>query len=405
MITIKNIHRALLYLLFAGIMVSCNKDLPVATPIDYSSTNAVEETIGEVLQSDTSYSFFLAAAKRIGADNLLMDQEKVFTLFVPDNNAFRLSGIPSEAVIGAMPIQQIGAIVQYHIIPGRQYLSEDFPEDFPNVQLPSFLTIGTLPGTTIPLQMSLFLSRRGQALWVNNVPVTSPDHLCNNGVIHEVAFLVKPPSTVLKEAIYSNPDLSYFKAAIARADSGKTGLERFDYLLGYPVTNMTVLTPNNAAFQTIIFGAVYGYLVSIGVPPATAQAQAASLASTPDIFSNPASYSILPAEKVRGIIAYHFLATNPTGVYQPNIRAFSNNFSATPDFYTTLVNSAISIHPGVMGQATFTGPMVSALQFTGLGTFPPGGAPYSGPAAQVVSKDNIAVNGVFHIIDKVLLPQ
>jgi hypothetical protein len=56
-----------------------------------------------------------------------------------------------------------------------------------------------------------------------------------------------------------------------------------------------------------------------------------------------------------------------------------------------------------MVQPTFTGPVVSELKFTGLGTFPPGGPPYSGAAALVVSKDNHAVNGVLHIIDKVLL--
>jgi hypothetical protein len=58
-----------------------------------------------------------------------------------------------------------------------------------------------------------------------------------------------------------------------------------------------------------------------------------------------------------------------------------------------------------MAQATFTGPFVSSLQFTGVHTFPPTGAPYTGPAATAVSKDNFAVNGVYHVIDKVLLPQ
>lgn len=70
-----------------------------------------------------------------------------------------------------------------------------------------------------------------------------------------------------------------------------------------------------------------------------------------------------------------------------------------------MLNAAIAIHPGIMAQASFTGPFVSTLKFTGLGTFPPGGAPYSGEAANAVSKDNNAVNGVYYVIDKVLLPQ
>ena len=51
-----------------------------------------------------------------------------------------------------------------------------------------------------------------------------PDMKFQNGVVHLVAALVNPPSQVLKDAIYSNPNLTYFKAAIARADSGETDL-------------------------------------------------------------------------------------------------------------------------------------------------------------------------------------
>ena len=141
--------------------------------------------------------------------------------------------------------------------------------------------------------------------------------------------------------------------------------------------------------------------------PATAAAQATALSSSPAVFSNPALYSVLTASKVRGIIVYHFLATpNPnTGAYQPNIRAFSVNFSSTPSFITTLINSVAPTHPGILTQATFTGPFVTSLKFTGLGTFPPGGAPYSGGAATAISLNNHAVNSVYYIIDKVLLPQ
>jgi hypothetical protein len=58
-----------------------------------------------------------------------------------------------------------------------------------------------------------------------------------------------------------------------------------------------------------------------------------------------------------------------------------------------------------MAQATFAGPFVSELTFNGLGTFPPGGAPFSDTPAKAVSLDNHAVNGVYYVIDKVLLPQ
>ena len=87
--------------------------------------------------------------------------------------------------------------------------------------------------------------------------------------------------------------------------------------------------------------------------------------------------------EVAGIMAYHFLATDQGVGFQPNIRAFSVNFSSTPSFYTTLVNTIVpaTLQPGILAQATFTGPFVTKLQFTGAGTFPPGGTPYSGAAA------------------------
>ncbi|MGH2564707.1 MAG: hypothetical protein ACRDE5_09345, partial [Ginsengibacter sp.] len=205
--------------------------------------------------------------------------------------------------------------------------------------------------------------------------------------------------------------------AIARADSGQTGLSKLDSLLGYAVTNMTVLAPNDAAFQTLIFGLAFqGYLDYVSqfhAPNATDSANAFTTANGA-VAAGPAFLGTnnVTTTEVAGIMAYHFLATDQGVGFQPNIRAFSVNFSATPTFYTTLVNTVYppQVQPGVMAQATFTtlGPNISIvtnLQFTGAGTFPPGGAPYSGAAATATSLDNHCVNGVYYVIDKVLLPQ
>jgi uncharacterized surface protein with fasciclin (FAS1) repeats len=409
-----------LLLVLVLLFTSCNKPLPDAVPISYPSANSsATTTIYGLINSDTTYSFFKAAATKVGMLAQLNDSlNSVFTVFLPNNNAFRASGISSIAVVNALPAQTLGGIVGYAIIPGRQFLEADIPAStntVPNMQLPTSLKIGTLPGTPIDLKLTAFSSNSATGFYDNNIPVVKPDLKMKNGVIHLVAAVVVPPSQVLKDAIYNNSNLSYFKAAIARADSGQTGLNRFDSLLAYPVTNMTVLVPDNAAFQTLLFGTIYGGLLQQGLQPAQAAPMATQLSSTPDVFSNPALFSSIPAAMVRAILAYHFLATDQGQGFQPNIRVFSNNFSSTPAFYKTLINSDTSTlahsHPGIEVQATFTGPFVSGLQFTGLGTFPPGGAPYSGaPAkAEIVAQnpfyDNIAVNGVYYVIDKVLLPQ
>jgi uncharacterized surface protein with fasciclin (FAS1) repeats len=414
---LQNNRKISLLVAIAAFVISCNKDLPDATPIIYPPPNPSSITIGAAISSDTSYSFFKAAVTKVGLLAALSDTTKLFTVFLPDNNAFRASFIPSVAVVNSLPLTSLVPLVQYHIIPGRQYLSDSVPSAFPDIQLPSYLTIGTLPGTPIKLNMSTFLSTRTNGFWDNNIPVVQRDLKFNNGVVHLVAALVSPPSQVLKDAIYSNPDLTYFKAAIARADSGQTGLNKLDSLLGYAVTNMTVLAPSDAAFQNLIFGLAFqGYLdyVSQFYPPTATDTANAIATANGAVAAGPAFLSTnnVTTEEVAGIMAYHFLATDQGAGFQPNIRTFSVNFSSTPSFYTTLVNTIVppQLQPGVMAQATFTtlGPNISIvtnLQFTGAGTFPPGGQPYTGAAATATSLDNHCVNGVYYVIDKVLLPQ
>jgi len=388
-------------------------------PIDYSPVNNSTTSIGEMISTDTSYSFFAAAATKTGQLASLSQDSTVFTVFLPTNDAFRLSGIPSVDVVNSLPAQTLGGIVGYAIIPGQQYLSTDFADAIPNKQLPTSITIGTLPGTPLPLKLSTFPSVSSTGFYDNNIPVTKADIKLKNGVIHEMAAIVAPPSMVLKDAIDNNPDLNYFKAAIARADIGQTGLNRFDSLLNYPVTNMTVLAPNDKAFQTLIFGLVFqNYLSNFPTPTATDTANAVATANGA-VAAGPTFLATnnVSTSTVRGLIAYDFLATyNPIDTaYEPNIRMFSNNFTANPGvFYTTLVNNLAppSLQPGIMAQATFAGPFVTGLKFTGLGPLAPGVVPYSGsPANATVSPvthlviDNHAVNGVYFVIDKVLLPQ
>ena len=393
---------AMLLIFAGGFLSSCNKALPDAEPVKWPELNpGATQTIGEIITNDPNFSIYLAAVKRVGMINKLNDPKNEFTVFATDNAGFNLAGIPSEAAIGAMPIASVGGIVQYSIIPGQQFLSSDISSGFPNMQLPTALKIGDLPGTPLPLQMTAFPSKVN-GFWYDNYPVTAADIKAKNGVIHKTLTVVAPPSKVLKDAIYADPNLSYFKAAIARADSGQTGTGSLDYLLGYAVTNMTVLVPNDAAFQTLIFGSIYSYLTTVvGLDAATAATQATTLSSSPAVFSNPALYSVLTAATVRGIIAYHFLASDKGAGFQPNIRAFANNFATAPTFYQTLVNSSVGIHPGIMVKTTYTGPMVSGVSFTGLGTFPPGGEPYTGAPANATSWNNKAVNGGYYVIDKV----
>jgi uncharacterized surface protein with fasciclin (FAS1) repeats len=415
-----NFHSLVGILMVAGIMAffySCNKTLPqpVANPRPVLNPGSTQ-TIGAKISSDPNYSIYLAVVTKAGLLPKLTNPNSVWTVFAPDNDAFVRSGIPSAAVINAMPAQQVAAIGMYSIIPGQQYLTSNLGDSFPNVQLPTSLKIADVPGLPVPLEMSAFPSLQN-GFWLNNVPVVAPDQKFSNGVMHTPYALAATPSQLVKIAIYSNPNLSFFKAAIEYGDQGKTGLSKIDSLLNYVVLNMTVLVPDDDAMKQLIIGSITGYLLQTnpGMTPVQAQTAAAQMlaAEGTDIFKNPALAAVIPPDDVYGLIAYHILAVKTGNSYQPFNRVYSNNLKTTPTFYKTLVNSssnpAAQNHPGVLIAPTYTGPAVSKISVTGLGTFPPGGNPYSGAPASAIPAGSFwetnCVNGVYYVIDKVLLPQ
>jgi uncharacterized surface protein with fasciclin (FAS1) repeats len=411
MISVKNKFKtsSLLMAIVILVLTACNKDLEEIagiTPVVPSGLS-----IAETLAATPDDSLFNKIVVKGGMATALGNKSLTYTVFVLNNDAMIASfGGPAIAnfIIASLPPASCAGIVKYLMIP-QKLTSAQIIHGFPNMQMPTDIV---LDPTNSLVRMTSFPSKNPStnAYYFNNVPLTAVDMDVANGIIHHIAFLSPPPQKVLKGALDTNTNLNYFRAAIARADSGQTGLNKFDSLLNYAVTNMTVLAPSDAAFQTLIFGLAFqGYLSSRPMPyTATDTANAVAIANGA-VAAGPVFLSTnnVSTALVRGVIAYHFLATpNPsTGAYEPNIRVFSVNFSPTPSFVTTLVNSSFAPHPGIMVNATFTGPFVTDLKFAGLGTFPPGGAPFSGTPATAISLDNHAVNGAYYVIDHVLLPQ
>jgi len=412
-------YNILIVLSAAFFLTACNKELeqfaPIAKPV-YPTGSTIAATIA----ANPNDSLFNRMLIRSGLQSLLADSTKNFTVFAVDNagmkifvNAASGGAVPLNApdatfsgfLSSSLPAASAAGIIQYSTI-GQKFPSASIGTAFPNYPL---VTQIILDPTQPFVRMNTFPVRGTPYSYVNNIPITGVDQAASNGVIHHTFTVAAPPSATLKTMIAAEPTLSYFRAAVARADSGAVGLSKFDSLLNYGVTNMTVLAPNDVAFQNLLIPTITQALINQGVPPATAAAQAAALASTPAVFSNPALYGALSAATVKGIIAYHLLAsltTSTTTPYQPNIRVFSNNVPATPTFIKTLVNGGLAVHPGVLAQATYAGPTVAVngLKFSSYGTFPPGGTPFS-YTATAITTDKHAVNGVYHIIDKVLLPQ
>lgn len=435
-ITICKKFSALLAVSALLVTASCNKEpeqfKEAATPTPTGNA------LGQTIASNPDESLYLALVRRGGLEDLINNTSATYTMFVPGNGAMRNFvaavsggtlpvGTPDDIVSGFLsttfPADQAAAIVSYNIVP-QAVKAADIPATYPNLQYPSILN----PAPTISdlLRLTTFPST-ANGPWINNVPITNVDILASNGVIHNTAALVTPPQRFLWDRISSDPDMTYLKAAILRADSGivpapanavPTTLQGALESIG---ANLTVFVPTNAAFQQAITGAVYqvllplytqqltAYYISLGMDPTTAAQQAAldapayaladagTIAGTPDVFTNPALYPYLTAQTVQGLVSYHITSA----------RAFTNNFPTDPTAVLTLLNQGLPTHPGVTIKAGFGVPFATSATVKGL---------YNSTASNIIinaapltpdpygTSDQHFVNGVIHKIDQVLLP-
>ncbi len=407
------------------VLTACNKldldPVPLTAPTQESTP-----TIGTLLDNP-DFSFLKAAVVRAGLAaapgtptilQQLSNPALRFTVFAPDNNAFKASGIPSEAVVNGLPVPLVFAIVSYHVVP-QVIKAGSIRATFPNFQYPSILN--PAPSVSALLRLTTFPSVRSNGAWVNNIPIIAVDIPAVNGVVHKVAALVAPPSTDLWAKISTDAELTYLKAAIQRADSGVAAGGRLQDALDLASnpsaigSNLTVFAPNDAAFKLFLTGAITKALVGLGLPPATAFGQASLLVGTYGtlLLTNP--YAISPVlgatitpTLAKGLIAYHILSSQ-TGTYAPpGIRVFLVNLPATETAVKTLLNSGIAAHPGVMVKATFVSPfpgvsVVAAATVKGAANSTASNILIS--STPPFTSDIHQINGVIHKIDQVLLPQ
>jgi uncharacterized surface protein with fasciclin (FAS1) repeats len=411
------IHSLLAALAVMFILASCNKDLEqIQSPAAPAPSGlALGESIAAIPDDSLYYKMIL----RGGMLTALNNKTTTFTLFVPNNQAVRnfISGLSGGAIppnapdptfvafINAnIPVATAAAIVSYNMIPQAIKMSS-VPTTFPNWFYPTNLNPTGTPGTPgyNPFARLTTHPARRNGNWVNNIPLSAVDAVAYNGIIHTASLMVPtPPSRFLWNRISTDADMDYFEAAVLRADSGvaPTTSASLQWVLSNFGPNVNVFVPTDAAFEAVLTGQITAYLISQGMPPATAAATAAALVALygPAIFTQPMFANVLTPTTVKGIVVYHMMGA----------RAFTNNFPTTATSYPTLLNGAIAAHPGVVLTATFTGPLVSSATVKGLA---------NATAANVIlntipftpdpngTSDQHFVNGTLHKINQVLLPQ
>jgi hypothetical protein len=359
-------------------LTSCNKSLPSAEPII-----TVQDTlsIGAYLTRDTTFKLFAQAAAKVGFFNNLNDKNLVYTVFALNNAAMRAFTPVLDSVFIAnatgSSLSLLGGIVNYHVVPGILLPNNEIPTTFPNLQLPTLITIGTLPGTTVPFRLTAFPSRRASNFWYNIAPGLPNFLRYSNGVINVVTRVTVPPNALLVQLLYGDPQFTMFDSLIAKADLAQPNPAlKVDSIIRNPGANLTLFAPTNTAVKAFITKATGGAIPS----------------AAPDAVFFGFIRTSFPATSAQGIVVYHLMGK----------RAFSVNFPPTPAFFPTLLNGGIPTHPGVNVQSFFasTGLSVDSMKVTGIGN---GGLPATAKPASTFDRNG--VNGVLHIIDRLLLPQ
>ena len=381
-------------LVFSAMLIlsSCNKAPDQVYGPAYvapSTAPALGETIATIANDSLYYKLII----RGGMLATINSRPNTYTMFVPDNNAMRvfinaISGglvplaAPDPVFVGFIntniPVASAAGIVSYNICP-QAITTASIRSTFPNFQYPSILN--PAPALSALLRLTTFPSTRN-GNWVNNVPLSAVNTITANGVIHTAAAVVAPPSRYLWDRVNTDADLTIFRAAFVRADSGVATSNPSSLIgaLNNIGANLTVFAPSNQAFKNLI-SALTGGVINNSSPDAV---------YIGFLGSNSVSTTL-----VKGIVVYHIMG----------VRAFSNNLPTAATSYPTLLNGAVPTHPGISLKTTFTGLNVTAMTCKGVVNATASNIAINPTPDPFGTSDQHFLNGTLHKIDQVMLPQ
>lgn len=203
----------------ALLLTSCNDD-------DDNDAQP-EQTIAQVVNTNPDFSLLRAAVQRANLGNALSSGN--LTVFAPNNAAFQAAGL-SENAISALTPEQVAAVLQYHVVNGRQSASS----------LPS----GNNTAVTTLSNGTVYVTKNGNNVSVNGARVVTADVSAANGVIHVVDKVLLPPAGNIVQIAAGNSNFTYLVAAVQRASQGSTNVAQVLSGAG----PFTVFAPVNQAF-------------------------------------------------------------------------------------------------------------------------------------------------------------
>lgn len=207
------------------------------------------DAIKNYVSTGNSQLTFLAAAitrASTGSTDFtaLLSGSTPYTLLAPNNGAFIDGGFANLAAINAADPEVLGDILKYHLIAGAKLTTA-----FDSVPVTAYngtpvyfdITPRTVTSTTDMTTNFTYWYANG-ICFGNAVP---SNITADNGVVHTVSRLLPAPVTVSTlEYIEADPNLSLFRALVARASEGDADLD-FEDLLSSPDKSYTVFAINN----------------------------------------------------------------------------------------------------------------------------------------------------------------
>lgn len=185
------------------------------------------DTIAKKISDDPNLSMFKAAIAKARLE-AFTDAPGPFTVFAPDNNAFKAVGLNTEADLNKIDSNALVTLLTYHIVSSRR-LSSGIPAG-PNAP------ITTQSGS------SLFASKNTNGIFFNGTKVLSADIDCANGILHTVNRVLIPPTANIFNYLSNLTNHRLLALAVSKAN---LTLTTYNPTTAAPVT---VFAPTNAAF-------------------------------------------------------------------------------------------------------------------------------------------------------------
>lgn len=188
-----------------------------------------QRSVLEMLKNNYAFSMFYGALVRTGLDKTIVNNQD-FTILVPDNDAFALSGITADS-LKKMDNAVLKQLLSYHIVP-QKITYNDIPQRIDYVYK-------SLDGANLYFSV-LLRSSRDKVFHVNGQNIKVPDLKGSNGVLHAMEKVLSYPDRSIKSYLERRPEYSYFTRLLKQFGM----LDQLDQPGPF-----VVLAPNNDSFN------------------------------------------------------------------------------------------------------------------------------------------------------------